>query len=108
MLQVINRSTGDLQPVFNTVVEKATRLCDAEVGVITSLEADGLSRGCDLFHEPPDLRSFVSGRLLPVIRGTITGRTRAVGASCPYRGYRIGPRIYPSGGDDSRKGANLT
>ena len=42
VLQLISRSTDDLQPVFAAILENAVRLCEASFGDIYSWEGNAL------------------------------------------------------------------
>jgi adenylate cyclase len=78
VLKVISRSTFDLQPVLDTVVETAARLCQAQIAGIA------IHRG-DAFHyvatkaTRPEFDAWVRARPFRPGRDTMTGRVALEG-----------------------------
>ena len=77
VLRVISSSAGDLQPVFATMLEKATRLCEANFGIL-QIHESGEHRIAAMYNVPV---AFVEHRqrvpvLLPTPKSAI-GRAAA-------------------------------
>ena len=77
VLQIISSSPGELEPVFQAMLENATRICEAKFGVLFRCEGDALRTVA--MHGAPE--SFVEERRRnPVIRpapATTLGRALA-------------------------------
>jgi signal transduction histidine kinase len=65
VLQVISSSRGDLRPVFQTMLENATRICGAQLGNLILYE-DGLFRYVAMHGAPPAFEEF--RRREPIMR----------------------------------------
>ena len=76
VLQVINASPGDLKPVFNAVLERALRLCEASFGALTLYDGETVERVA-LLGIPPAfaeyaLRNPLTKNAILVARGIAT------------------------------------
>ena len=54
VLQVISSSPGELEPVFQAMLAKATKLCGAEFGIL-NLDDGDVSRIAAVYNVPPAL-----------------------------------------------------
>jgi two-component system, NtrC family, sensor kinase len=79
VLQVISSSPGDVQPVFDTMLEKAVRICDAKFGMLYRHES-GRLRLMAARDVPPMFAAAQEGPFTPAPGGMLdsvmkTGRT---------------------------------
>jgi two-component system NtrC family sensor kinase len=74
ILNVINRSAFELQPVLDTIVQTASRLCDAEYALIYKREGDEYHVAATT-NTAPDFVSYASSHPIRPGRGTLIGRT---------------------------------
>jgi PAS domain S-box-containing protein len=75
VLQVINSSPGDLTPVFDAMLEKALRLCDAAFGMMWTYDVDGFDTVASR-HLPPAYAAFLASKQR-FSSGTAQGRILA-------------------------------
>ena len=93
VLKVISRSTFDLQTVLDTLVESATRLCDATDALIFSPDAE-VYRVAALMAFRLEFQEYNLENPITVDRGSVVGanRTRRRSGSCSRRPGRSGIR----------------
>ena len=73
VLRVISSSAGELEPVFQAVLENAVRICKAKFGNLYLREGDGF-RAAAMYNAPPAYAEQRAGLLHPSPKSTV-GKT---------------------------------
>jgi two-component system, NtrC family, sensor kinase len=80
VLKVISRSTFDLQPVLDTLVSSACRLCEADIGTIRYKDGSTYRLAAD-YGCTPEWHDHLARQSPKPDRGTIFGRTIVEGGT---------------------------
>jgi GAF domain-containing protein len=73
VLSVISSSPGDLEPVFQAMLENATRICEAKFGTLWLAETEGL-RAVAVHNAPPAFAEARRQSLVPPGQNTAVSR----------------------------------
>jgi GAF domain-containing protein len=65
VLQIISSSPGDLTPVFDKMLENATRVCGGEFGSMNLVEGE-TARQAALYNAPPAFAAVRANRVFPI------------------------------------------
>jgi GAF domain-containing protein len=103
VLNVISSSPGDLRPVFEAILEKATRICEAKFGILFRSD-DGLVHVGATLGVPPALAEFMQSVRRPgphtaTARAMRTGQVIHILDVREERGYREGDPMLVFGAD---------
>jgi GAF domain-containing protein len=103
VLNVISSSPGDLKPVFEAILEKATRICEAKFGVLFRIDYGVVHVGATL-GVPPALAEFMQSVRRPgphtaTARAMRTGQVIHILDVREERGYREGDPMLVFGAD---------
>jgi GAF domain-containing protein len=103
VLRVISSSPGDLKPVFEAILEKATRICEANFGILFRLD-DGVVHVGATLGVPLALAEFMQSVRRPgphtaTARAMRTGQAIHILDVREERGYREGDPMLVFGAD---------
>ena len=75
ILKVISESPTDVQPVFDTIAERAVRLCDAQYAFVFTFDGQSIEIGAAFGLDAGGLQAVRSAYPMPPISNSVAART---------------------------------
>jgi two-component system, NtrC family, sensor kinase len=104
ILGVISRSPTDIQPVLDAVAESATRLCEAFDASVHRVDGDRLRL---VAHRGPNPSGVIGEFTIPLVRGTVIGRSVLDGRTVQVADVQAEPEEFPEGSEIARRIGSL-
>ena len=101
ILRVISGSPTDIQPVFDTVAENAARLCESSDAEIFRRDGDRLRLVAH--HGPIPVGGPIGEFTMPLVRGTINGRSVLDGRTVHVADLQNETDEFPQGSEFARQ-----
>ena len=105
ILRLIAGSPDDLQPMFHSILEHATRLCEANFGTFWMFEGE-TGRAVAIRGAPPVYEAYLKQGPVPVSPDTVIGQVRRSGIARQVQDVRATP-TYAAGNPVPRAGVDL-
>jgi GAF domain-containing protein len=93
ILRVMSGSPTDIQPVFDTIIERSVRLCDARLGALLRFDGQMIHLAAHAQQDAESLQALQTMYPMPANTAGVSGRALLSGTSVHVRDMRDDPEL---------------